>query len=168
MDVVNRYIPNEVGTYNTGSTGGLYYGGGNIKAGLIKNFILESIPNAIVLSDNNPNDWYDVAKVIDIAITNQFVINLTSLYHTNTTPYGRVACTLKGPNMNGPLGISYFTSGYISFYENIDFFGLGRLCVETFMINKQRKMLFSYLMLHSFYQIRTSVCVAVMIASYGM
>ena len=78
MNVVNRYIPNEVGTYNTGSTGGLYYGGSNLKAGLIKNFILENIPNAIVLSENNPNEWYDVAKVIDIAITDQFVINLTS------------------------------------------------------------------------------------------
>ena len=58
MNVVNRYIPNEVGTYNTGSTGGLYYGGGNIKAGLIKNFILESIPNAIVLSNSNPPIYF--------------------------------------------------------------------------------------------------------------
>ena len=142
MNVVNRYIPNEVGTYNNGSTGGLYFGGSNLKAGLIKNFILESIPDAIVLSENNPRNYDDVAKVINIAITDQFVINLTSFQHESGTPYGQVVCTLKGKNMNGPLTPYSFLSGYIYFYENNDFFGLGRLCVETFMINKQRKMLF--------------------------
>lgn len=142
MNVVNKYIPNEVGTFNNGSTGGLYYGGSNIKAGLIKDFILENIPYAIVLSDNNQPHRYDVARVINIAITDQFVINLTSFQHEAGTPYGVVMCSLKGTNMNGPLTQYYLSSGYISFYENNDFFGFGRLCVETFMINKQRKMLF--------------------------
>ena len=164
MNVVNRYIPNEAGVYNTANN---YYGGSNIKAGLIKNVILEIIPNAIVLSDG-PQGYDHNPRVINIAITDQFVINLTSFYHTSGAPYGQVVCTLKGPNMNSPLADSFFQSGYIHFYENNDFFGLGRLFSETFMINKQRKMLFSYLMLHSFYRIRTSVCVAVMITSYGM
>lgn len=139
MNVVNKYIPNEVGAFNPGG-GGFYFGGSNLKAGLIKNSILENIPNAIVLSENNPRE--DVAKVINIAITNQFVINITSFQHETATPYGKVVCTLKGTNMDGPLTPYYFSSGYISFYENNDFFGLGRLFGEAFMIDKQRKMLF--------------------------
>lgn len=139
MNVVNKYIPNEVGTFNTGSGG--YFGGSNEKAGLIKNFILEIIKNAIVLSDG-PQGYDHNPRVINIAITDQFIIEITALVHSTTSPYGSVICTLKGPNVNGPLNAPQFQSGYISFYENNDFFGLGRLCGETFMINKQRKMLF--------------------------
>ncbi len=139
MNVVNRYIPNEVGILNSPFA---YFYGGNVKAGLIKNSILENIPDAIVLSENNPQGQPDVGKVIDIALTDQFVINLTAYQHATGVPYGRVGCSLKGTNMNGPLSESFFTSGYISFYENNDFFGLGGLLGEAFMINKQRKMLF--------------------------
>ncbi len=140
MNVVNIYIPNEVGNSDTGSH---YYGGSNLKAGIIKNFILENIPNAIVLSDNNPRENENVARVINISITDHFVINISAHYHETTFPYGRVKCSLKGTNMSSPLGEYFFHSGYISFYENNDFFGLGpQLCGETFMLDKQRKMLF--------------------------
>ena len=138
MNVVDIYIPDEVGISNTSN---YYFGGSNLKGGIIKNFILENIPNAIVLSDNDPS--VNVARVIDIAITDYFVINITSAYHDYTVLYGRVRCSLKGTDMSGPLGENFFQSGYISFYENNDFFGLGRqLCGETCMINKQRKILF--------------------------
>lgn len=139
MNVVNNYIPNEVGV---NIPGGGYFGGSNEKAGLIKNSILENIPNAIVLSDG-PQGYDHVPRVINIAITDQFIIEITAVVHDNAFPYGRVSCLLKGPNVNGPLNANYFPSGYISFYENNDFYGLGpQLCGETFMIDKQRKMLF--------------------------
>ena len=44
MNVVNKYIPNEVGVFNTANN---YFGGSHLKASFIKNFILENIPNAI-------------------------------------------------------------------------------------------------------------------------
>ena len=75
MNVVDIFIPDEVGIPNVSTA---YFGGSNLKGGIIKDFILENIPDAFVLSDNNPST--NVAREIFIAITDYFLSPLGPVF----------------------------------------------------------------------------------------